>query len=87
LSDSQKKLILIDGHALVFRAFHAFPPLTTTDGELVNAVYGFSRILLKVIKDLDPQYIAVAFDMAKPTFRHTSFAGYKAQRKKRRASY
>lgn len=81
MSDSQKTLILIDGHALVFRAFHAFPPLTTTDGELVNAVYGFSRILLKVIKDLEPHYIAVAFDMAKPTFRHTSFAGYKAQRK------
>lgn len=78
---SKKTLVLIDGHALVFRAFHAFPPLTTPDGELVNAVYGFSRILLKVIKDLKPFYIAVAFDMSAPTFRHTAFAGYKAQRK------
>lgn len=82
---TQKKkddLVLIDGHALVYRAFHAFPlSLTTSEGELVNAVYGFSRILLKVIKDLHPKYIAVAFDMAKPTFRHTAFAGYKAQRK------
>ncbi len=76
-----EKLVLIDGHALVFRAYHAFPPLTTPDGELVNAVYGFSRILLKVIQDLKPKYIAVAFDMGKPTFRHTAFAGYKAQRK------
>jgi len=78
---SLEKLVLIDGHALVFRAYHAFPPLTTSDGELVNAVYGFSRILLKVIQDLKPKYIVVAFDMGKPTFRHTAFAGYKAQRK------
>jgi 5'-3' exonuclease len=80
-SQNLEKLVLIDGHALVFRAYHAFPPLTTSDGELVNAVYGFSRILLKVIQDLKPKYIAVAFDMGKPTFRHTAFAGYKAQRK------
>ncbi|MBI5151596.1 MAG: hypothetical protein HZA34_03405 [Candidatus Pacebacteria bacterium] len=82
MADKKKEtLVLIDGHALVFRAFHAFPPLTTSDGELVNAVYGFTRILLKVIKDLQPKYIAVAFDMGKPTFRHTEFVGYKAQRK------
>ena len=74
-------LVLIDGHAVVFRAFYAFPPLTTSEGELVNAVYGFTRIVLKVIRDLHPEYIAVSFDMAKPTFRHTAFAGYKAQRK------
>ncbi|HAU98704.1 MAG: polymerase I protein [Microgenomates group bacterium GW2011_GWF2_45_18] len=73
--------VVVDGHAVVYRAYHAFPPLTTPEGELVNAVYGFSRILLKVIKDLHPEYIAVAFDMGKPTFRHASFAGYKAQRK------
>lgn len=77
----KKTLALIDGHALVFRAYYAFPPLTTKDGELVNAVYGFNRILLKVIKDLKPDYITVAFDMAKPTFRHTAYVGYKAQRK------
>lgn len=81
MADQQKTLVLIDGHALVFRAYHAFPPLTTPQGELVNAVYGFTRILLKVIKDLHPEYIAVTFDMGKPTFRHTAFAGYKAQRK------
>lgn len=77
----QQSLVLIDGHAVVYRAYHAFPPLTTSEGELVNAVYGFARILLKVIKDLQPEYIGVAFDQGKPTFRHIEFAGYKAQRK------
>ena len=81
MSKKQKSLVLIDGHAVVYRAYHAFPPLTTGEGELVNAVYGFSRILLKVIKDLQPEYIGVAFDQGKPTFRHVEFAGYKAQRK------
>jgi DNA polymerase I len=79
--NEKEKLILIDGHALLFRAFYAFPPLTTPDGELINAVFGFNRILLKTIRDLKPTYIAVAFDMGKPTFRHTAFVGYKAQRK------
>jgi DNA polymerase-1 len=73
-------LTLIDGHALVFRAFYAFAPLTSPDGRLVNAVYGFNRMLLRSIKELHPEYIAVTFDMEKPTFRHTSFTGYKAQR-------
>lgn len=74
-------LLLIDSHALIYRAFYAFPPLTSKSGELVNAVYGFTRILLTVIRDLQPRYIATAFDLPKPTFRHTDFAGYKAQRK------
>lgn len=74
-------LMLIDGHALAYRAYHAFPPLTTHDGELVNAVYGFTRILLTVIRDLKPEYVCVCFDLPKPTFRHTQFSGYKAQRK------
>ncbi len=73
--------MLIDGHALAYRAYHAFPPLTTSSGELVNAVYGFSRILLTVLRDLEPEYIACCFDLPKPTFRHTQYVGYKAQRK------
>lgn len=75
-----KKMILIDGHALIYRAYHAFRDLSTSSGLLVNAVYGFSRILLTVIKDFEPEYIAVAFDNAKPTFRHADFVGYKANR-------
>lgn len=78
---SHKRLILIDSHALIYRAFFAFPHLTAPDGRLVNAVYGFTRILLTVIRDLDPDYIAAAMDLPKPTFRHTEFVGYKAQRK------
>ncbi len=76
-----KRLVLIDGHAILHRAYHAFPKtLKTSRGELVNAVYGFARMLLKVIEDLKPAYIAVAFDLPKPTFRHQEFIGYQAQR-------
>ena len=74
------KLVLIDGHAVLFRAFHAYPPLTTSRGELVNAVYGFASILLNVIGELKPEYIVVTFDRDKPTFRHTEYVTYKAQR-------
>ncbi|MEK7161053.1 MAG: PIN domain-containing protein, partial [Patescibacteria group bacterium] len=77
-----KTLVLIDGHALVHRAYHALPPLNTGSGELVNAVFGFSSILLKMLKDLAPDYIAATFDLAGPTFRHKEFEGYKATRVK-----
>ncbi len=72
--------MLIDGHALAYRAYHAFPPLTSPQGELVNAVYGFSRILLTVLRDLEPKYLACCFDLPAPTFRHTQYTAYKAQR-------
>ncbi|HKZ34829.1 MAG TPA: 5'-3' exonuclease H3TH domain-containing protein [Patescibacteria group bacterium] len=75
-------LVLIDGNSIVHRAFHAFPPLSTQNGILVNAVFGFSSMLLKIIDDLKPSYIAVAFDAKGPTFRHKAFPSYKAQRKK-----
>jgi len=77
-----KTLVLIDSHALIHRAYHALPPLATGKGELVNAVFGFSSILLKVLKELRPDYIAAAFDMAAPTFRHKEFDDYKATRVK-----
>lgn len=76
-----KRFVLIDGHAMVFRAYYAFPAsLTDKQGKQINAVYGFLSILLTVIKELHPEYLAVAFDMDKPTFRHQEFVGYKAQR-------
>lgn len=76
-----KRLVLIDGHAILHRAYHAFPKtLTTRRGERINAVYGFSRMLLKVIEDLKPDYLATAFDLPKPTFRHKEFIGYQAKR-------
>ncbi|MBI4132508.1 MAG: DNA polymerase I [Candidatus Sungbacteria bacterium] len=77
-----KRLILIDAHAIIHRAYHALPQLTSPDGRLVNAVYGFSSILLKIIKDLKPDYAAAAFDHEGPTFRHVAFERYKATRVK-----
>jgi len=78
-----KKLVLIDSNALVHRAFHALPPtLTSPKGVLTNAVYGFTSVLIKMIKDLKPDYIAATYDLAGPTFRHEEFAEYKAHREK-----
>ncbi len=75
-----KKLLLIDGNNLFHRAYHALPPLTDKSGENVNAVYGFSNMLLKAISETEPDYVACAFDTAAPTFRHIEFEKYKAQR-------
>lgn len=75
------RLVLIDGHAILHRAYHAYPPLTTSQSELVGAVYGFTSILLTVLKKLHPEYVAVAFDKKAPTFRHKKFAAYKIHRK------
>ena len=77
-----KTLVLIDSHALIHRAYHALPPLNTGSGELVNAVFGFFSILLKVLRDLAPDYIAATFDLPGPTFRHKEFEEYKATRVK-----
>jgi DNA polymerase-1 len=74
------KLVLIDGNAILHRAYHALPPLTTRLGEPINAVYGLISMLLRVIQDLKPTHIAVAFDRKEPTFRHKEFKAYQAQR-------
>ncbi len=81
-SPSQDTLLLIDANGLVYRAFYALPYFTTRDGRPTNAVYGFTTMLLKVLDEVDPQYVAVAFDKAGPTFRHEAFAEYKATRRK-----
>lgn len=76
------KLVLIDGHSLAFRAFHALPPdMSAPTGELTNAVFGFMSMLLKVIQDQQPEYIAVAFDQGRP-FRHDMYADYKGHRER-----
>ncbi|MBI2451117.1 MAG: DNA polymerase I [Parcubacteria group bacterium] len=74
------KLILIDSHALIHRAYHALPPLITKKGEVVGAVYGFSSLLIKIIKEMRPDYLVAAFDRPEPTFRHEEYKEYKAQR-------
>ncbi|MBI2334498.1 hypothetical protein HYU96_01735 [Candidatus Daviesbacteria bacterium] len=75
-----KRLVLIDGNALLHRAYHATPPFTTSKGELVNAVYGFSSMILKVMSELKPDFLAVAWDEKGPTFRHQAYTQYKATR-------
>lgn len=76
-----KRLVLIDGHAMVYRAYYAYPALSSPSGQLVNAVYGFVALLLKTIDDLKPDYLAVAFDLPFPTFRHEAYIAYQAKRK------
>lgn len=82
MSAKKDKFVIIDGNALLHRSFHAVPPLTTKDGRLVNAVYGFVAILMRVMKDIKPRYIAATFDLKKPTFRHIEYEDYKATRVK-----
>jgi len=78
----KKKLILIDSNAIIHRAYHALPPLTTKKGELVNAVYGYTSVLLNVLARFKPDYIVATFDLKEPTFRHKEFKEYKATRVK-----
>ncbi|MBI2021969.1 hypothetical protein HYS93_03805 [Candidatus Daviesbacteria bacterium] len=75
-----KRLVLVDGNALLHRAYHATPPLTTSNGELINAVFGFSSMILKAWNELSPDFMAIAWDEKSPTFRHQAFTQYKATR-------
>lgn len=77
----KEAFVLIDGNAILHRAYHALPPLTTRTGELVNAVYGFATVLLRIIKEIKPKYLAVSFDTSRTVFRHQEYIGYKANRK------
>jgi DNA polymerase I len=77
-----ERLMLLDGYGLVYRGYFALPPLTTSKGELVNGVFGFASIVLRGIQDLQPDYLAVSFDLPGPTFRHEQYAEYKATRVK-----
>ena len=76
-----EKLVLVDGHSILFRAFHGMPVMTNADGMPTNALFGFLRILFKIIDTEKPSYLAVAFDEAAPTFRHKTYADYKGTRK------
>ncbi len=77
----RKTLVLIDGHAIIHRAFHAVPEeLATSKGEVVNATFGFTSILIKALTEIKPDYIAVTFDRPTPTFRHDNYVEYKAHR-------
>ncbi len=76
-----EKLVLIDGNSLLNRAFYATPAFTNKEGVPTNGVFGFVKLLLKIISDKKPTYLAVAFDVHAPTFRHKKYAEYKAGRK------
>jgi DNA polymerase-1 len=75
-----KKLILIDGNAILHRAYHSLPPFKTSKGEVTNAIYGFLRMLIEIYKKVKPEYLGIAWDRKAPTFRHEEFKEYKAQR-------
>lgn len=77
-----KRLIIIDGNSIINRAFYALPDMSNSEGLKTNAIYGFTRMLFKIIDDYKPTHISVAFDKKAPTFRHQEFADYKAGRKK-----
>lgn len=78
---ARKKLALIDSNALIHRAYHALPPMTTREGQPTNAVYGFTTMLLKMFSTLKPTHVVAAFDVKGPTFRDEEFEDYKAHRK------
>ena len=75
------KLVLIDGHSILNRAFFGIPDLTNSEGLHTNAVYGFLNIMFKILEEEQPDYLTVAFDVSEPTFRHKMFAEYKGTRK------
>lgn len=76
----KKVFLIVDGHAILHRAFHALPPLTNREGQPVGAVFGFFSTLLAIIKQFSPSWLAVCLDTPAPTFRHQEFVGYQAKR-------
>jgi len=82
-SGHKKKLMIIDGHALIHRSFHALPPtISTKAGEMVNAVYGFASVLIKALREMKPDYVVLTLDRKGTTFRHVEYKEYKATRTK-----
>ncbi|HWF83006.1 MAG TPA: DNA polymerase I [Streptosporangiaceae bacterium] len=88
-ADRRDLLLLLDGHSLAYRAFFALPieNFSTTTGQPTNAVYGFTAMLINVLRDEKPTHVAVAFDRSEPTFRHEQFVEYKATRKESPADF
>ncbi|MDE1975497.1 MAG: hypothetical protein KGI49_03255 [Patescibacteria group bacterium] len=77
-----KRLVLLDAHAILHRAYHALPDFSTSKGEPTGALYGLSSMLIKIIEDLKPDWLVACYDVKGPTYRHEAFKEYKAQRKK-----
>lgn len=84
----EKKLVIIDGSSLLYRAFYALPPtMTSPDGIPTNAVYGFLRMLLGLYRDLDPEYMAVTFDKDRHTFRTEMYEDTRPRESRHRMSW
>lgn len=81
-SKNNERLVLLDAHAILHRAYHALPDFTSPSGEPTGALYGVVAMLLKIIEDFNPDYIVACFDLPEPTYRHDAFDGYKAKREK-----
>ncbi|MFA6269641.1 MAG: DNA polymerase [Candidatus Paceibacterota bacterium] len=80
--NNREKLVLLDAHAIIHRAYHALPDFATSGGEPTGALYGLVTMILKIATDLKPDYIVACYDLPKPTYRHEVYEGYKAGRKK-----
>ena len=79
--DLSEKILLIDGHSILNRAFYGLPDLTNSEGQHTGAVYGFLNIMFRILEEEKPDYLTVAFDLHEPTFRHKIFDAYKGTRK------
>ncbi len=79
---TKKRLILLDAHAILHRAYHALPEFTSPSGEPTGALYGVVSMVLKIVEELSPDYMVACFDLPEPTYRHDAFEGYKAKREK-----
>ena len=79
--NTNKKIVLIDGHSILNRAFFGLPDLTNSEGLHTNAIYGFLTIMFKILDEEKPDYLTVAFDVHAPTFRHKMYDAYKGTRK------
>ena len=77
----REKIVLIDGHSILNRAFYGVPDLTNAEGLHTNAIYGFLNILFKILDEEQPEYLTVTFDVHAPTFRHEMYPEYKGTRK------
>ena len=77
----KEKILLIDGHSILNRAYYGLPELTNSEGLHTNAIYGFLNILFKMLEEENPDYLTVAFDLSAPTFRHKMYDAYKGTRK------
>ena len=81
MENTKEKILLIDGHSIVNRAFYGVPPLTNSDGLHTNAIYGFLNIFFNAYSKIQPDYVIVAFDVREKTFRHLMYDAYKGNRK------